>query len=111
MWNRIGAEGASKIAESLVSNKSLVSLDLGNNSIGDEGASKIAESLVSNKSLVSLDLGYNSIGAEGASKITDSLNKNRQSQRCGSNHFVWFTWLINPVVGALLLVEASSAKS
>ncbi|KAH3762193.1 transport protein Sec24 [Pelomyxa schiedti] len=109
--NRIGDEGASKIAESLVSNKSLVSLYLGRNRIGAEGASKIAESLVSNKSLVSLYLGGNSIGDEGASKITDSLNKNRLSQRCGSNHFVWFTWLINPVVGALLLVEGPSDLS
>jgi len=70
---KIGDEGAGRIADSLQVNNSLISLDLRNSNIGDEGAAAVAGSLEHNTILTFLCLGDNNIGAKGAGRIAESL--------------------------------------
>ncbi|KAF9945675.1 hypothetical protein BGZ72_001106, partial [Mortierella alpina] len=60
--NSIGNEGVKALAEALKTNSTLTTLDLGHNSIGDDGVKTLAEALKTNKTLTNLDLGHNSIG-------------------------------------------------
>ena len=55
-YNRIGAKGASAIAQALAVNKALTSLNLDSNGIGDKGARKIAKALQVNHVLTTLHL-------------------------------------------------------
>jgi Ran GTPase-activating protein (RanGAP) involved in mRNA processing and transport len=61
------------VREALKVNSSLKIIDLFYNKIGAEGAGKIAEALKVNSSLQSINLGYSNIGAEGAGKDRRSL--------------------------------------
>lgn len=54
--NKIGIEGASKLAESLKINSSILHLNIGDNNIKDEGISRIASMLKVNNSITYLNL-------------------------------------------------------
>ena len=69
--NRLSSDGARALAESL-SNSSLTSLDLSDNSISDIGAQALAESL-SHSSLTSLNLAYSGISDIGTRDLARSL--------------------------------------
>jgi len=60
--NRTGHYGAKSIAQGLSQSRTLIHLDMTNNSIDDEGLKFIAESLAQNETLVSLKLYYNHFG-------------------------------------------------
>ncbi|GBG35257.1 Hypothetical Protein FCC1311_114802 [Hondaea fermentalgiana] len=76
----IGAEGATALANALVKNESLQSLNLWSNKIGAEGARALANALASNESLQTLDLDWNNIGLEGAAALANALVKNESLQ-------------------------------
>lgn len=68
-WCKIGPdEGASAVADLIMFNTSLSSLDLRGNNLGDRGASAIAQSMKGheNDRFTELDMGYNEIKDEGA---------------------------------------------
>jgi hypothetical protein len=65
-----------KVADALIVNTGLQSLDLGYNSFGDEGTKALADALKFNNALQSLNLEYNSIGAEGTKALADALKVN-----------------------------------
>ena len=58
-WNKIGAEGAGRLAAVLGQCASLAHLDLHGNEIGAEGAGRLAEVLGKCASIAHLDLGGN----------------------------------------------------
>ena len=55
----------------------LTSLDLGDNRIGDQGAERLAAALERNITLTSLNLGFNGIGAQMAERLAGALDLNR----------------------------------
>ena len=68
-WCKVGAEeGARSLADLLMFNTSLRSVDLRGNELGDAGASQICRALKEhgNEGLLELDLGYNEIKDDGA---------------------------------------------
>uniref|UniRef100_A0A663FCJ1 NLR family CARD domain containing 3 n=1 Tax=Aquila chrysaetos chrysaetos TaxID=223781 RepID=A0A663FCJ1_AQUCH len=75
--NAIGARGARKIAEALKQNCSLKELTLSSNSVGDNGSVALAEALKVNHSLQSLDLQSNSISSAGVTALTAALSSNK----------------------------------
>ena len=71
-WCKLGlGEGAKSIADLLLFNTSLVTVDLRGNNFGDPGAFQIARALreLTNERLAELDLGYNEIKDEGACQL------------------------------------------
>ncbi|KQK84041.1 protein NLRC3 [Amazona aestiva] len=75
--NAVGAHGASRIAEALKQNCSLKELILSSNSVGDNGSVALAEALKVNHSLQSLDLQSNSISSAGVTALTEALCSNK----------------------------------
>uniref|UniRef100_A0A8C3JS24 NLR family CARD domain containing 3 n=1 Tax=Calidris pygmaea TaxID=425635 RepID=A0A8C3JS24_9CHAR len=75
--NAIGAQGARKIAVALKQNCSLKELILSSNSVGDNGSVALAEALKVNHSLQSLDLQSNSISSTGVTALTAALCSNK----------------------------------
>ncbi|KFO71219.1 Protein NLRC3, partial [Cuculus canorus] len=75
--NAIGAHGAREIAEALKQNCSLKELILSSNSVGDNGSVALAEALKVNHSLQSLDLQSNSISSAGVTALTAALCSNK----------------------------------
>uniref|UniRef100_A0A8C6J2S6 NACHT domain-containing protein n=1 Tax=Melopsittacus undulatus TaxID=13146 RepID=A0A8C6J2S6_MELUD len=75
--NAIGAHGARRIAEALKQNCSLKELILSSNSVGDDGSVALAEALKVNHSLQSLDLQSNSISSAGVTALTAALCSNK----------------------------------
>ncbi|XP_067859441.1 MHC class II transactivator [Heptranchias perlo] len=71
--NQIADRGAQKLARSLPNLKSLRTLSLYDNIIGDKGAEKLAEILPVMKSLKVLDVQFNKITDVGAQTLTQSL--------------------------------------
>lgn len=68
-WCKVGAEeGARSLADLLMFNTKLRSVDLRGNELGDAGAAQICRALKehSNEGLFELDLGYNEIKDDGA---------------------------------------------
>ena len=71
-WCKIGGnDGAKSIADLLMFNQSLVTLDLRGNGLGNSGAAAIAGGLRGheNENLTELDLGYNEIKDDGACSV------------------------------------------
>merc|ERR1712129_202798 len=60
----------------LESNCTLTSLDLWFNRIGDQGAERLAAALESNSTLTSLQLEANDIGDQGAARLAAALERN-----------------------------------
>ena len=92
-WNKIGDEGAGRLAEVLGSMTALTMLGLGSNEIGDEGAGRLAGVLGSMTSLTSLDLsdnvlcgiardGKGTYTAEGIKAVADALRVNASLTCC-----------------------------
>uniref|UniRef100_A0A8C0BUG6 NLR family CARD domain containing 3 n=1 Tax=Buteo japonicus TaxID=224669 RepID=A0A8C0BUG6_9AVES len=75
--NAIGARGARKIADALKQNCSLKELTLSSNSVGDNGSVALAEALKVNHSLQNLDLQSNSISSAGVTALTAALSSNK----------------------------------
>ena len=72
---RIGDEGASRLAEALAADSARVALlDLWSNGIGPKGAAALAGALRRNKSVQKLYLNENAIGGEGAAALASALD-------------------------------------
>ena len=65
--------GAERIAEALVANNVLVSLDLGANRIGRDGAVSLAEMLMVNTSIQDVNLDGNRVEDEGCIAIATAI--------------------------------------
>ena len=65
-----------KFTDALANNRSLKILWLDMNKIGDEGAKRLADALKVNDTLKRLHLGFNEIGAEGAKHFANALMEN-----------------------------------
>jgi Ran GTPase-activating protein (RanGAP) involved in mRNA processing and transport len=63
--NPVGISGAGALATMLKSNKTLLTLDLGDCRLGDNGVELLCEALVKNSTLTKLYLHSNGIGDEG----------------------------------------------
>ncbi|KAL3808416.1 hypothetical protein ACHAXA_001353 [Cyclostephanos tholiformis] len=71
--NKIGVEGAKRLANAIANNKTLEQLNLEGAEIGDDGVKYLAETLKSNSSLEVLILRGNNIGDDGAASLATSL--------------------------------------
>lgn len=72
----MGYNGAIEIADALITNTTLIELDIGGNNIGIIGAIVIANALEKNKTLMDLYLYKNSITDDGAIALADALEYN-----------------------------------
>ncbi len=71
-WCKIGGEkGAQAVADLLLFNQTLVTLDVRGNGLGNAGAAAIAAALKghTNEHLTELDMGYNEIKDDGACSV------------------------------------------
>jgi len=78
-----GDEGASKLADALAHNTTLVCLDLDDDRCGrieDAGASRLAEMLTTNTTLVELHLQCNPIKSAGLCSLAEALGRNSTLQ-------------------------------
>ena len=66
----VGDDGADHIGKMLLLNKSISSVDLGDNNIKDDGVKLLVEYLMSNTILKQLDLGHNDITSIGAGYLS-----------------------------------------
>jgi Ran GTPase-activating protein (RanGAP) involved in mRNA processing and transport len=73
IYNTIGDEGATALANALKVNTAVQDLWLGGNTIGDEGATVLANALTQNSTLQRLRLDGNTIGDEGAKALLDCI--------------------------------------
>eukprot|EP00913_Durusdinium_trenchii_P009564 g8987.t1 len=82
--NEIGERGAEELAEALRVNKTLDTLDLGNNQLGPKGLVPLAELLRRNRnrSLRHLALGNNNIGPDAIVFLAGGLISQQTSTRC-----------------------------
>lgn len=73
-WCKLEEQGAKAIADLIMYNTSLASIDLRGNNFGDYGAILIANSLKQheNTHLVELDMGYNEIKDDGACALAQA---------------------------------------
>ena len=77
MYNcKLGVSGADKIGKMFYHNKSITSVDLGDNRIGDEGVEKLVEHLKCNKTIKHLDLRANNITSNGANYLSKLFSLN-----------------------------------
>ena len=74
--NSTSNKGATEIATMLQTNTTLTSLILWNNRLGTEEVKTIAKALQANTTLTSLNLGFNYIGGSGATEIAAMLQTN-----------------------------------
>ncbi|KAF9177180.1 hypothetical protein BGZ51_009033, partial [Haplosporangium sp. Z 767] len=74
--NSIKDNGALALSDALKTNSTLITLNLGNNSIGDKGAVALSDALKTNSTLITLNLRFNSIGVNGAVALSDVLKTN-----------------------------------
>mmetsp|Transcript_5346 Transcript_5346/g.9457 ORF Transcript_5346/g.9457 Transcript_5346/m.9457 type:complete len:291 (+) Transcript_5346:119-991(+) len=74
--NKIGVEGATRLAEALKVNRTLQQIHLGWNHVGDKGAQMLADSFNVNSSLRQIWLNGNRIGDNGAHKLANALASN-----------------------------------
>nr|KAF6392779.1 leucine rich repeat containing 74A [Pipistrellus kuhlii] len=75
----LGPHGTKAIAIALVSNTSLITLELADNSIMEEGILSLVEMLQENYYLQELNVSDNALGFEGAKIISEFLQKNSSS--------------------------------
>ncbi|XP_074646905.1 uncharacterized protein LOC141902879 [Tubulanus polymorphus] len=73
----LGVLGAKAIAIPLVTNTSVLTLDLSDNAIEGEGAQYISEMLTENCYISELNLSNNNLGSDGAIAVCDMLSMNR----------------------------------
>lgn len=80
-WCKLGGgAGARGLADILLFNSTLASLDLRGNALGNDGAVALARALRShgNALLTELDLGYNEIKDDGACALAQALKANAE---------------------------------
>ncbi|KAL7545767.1 hypothetical protein ACHAWF_011277 [Thalassiosira exigua] len=75
--NKIGDEGAKRLAKALKDNNTLETMFLHCNEIDDEGAKSLADALGISTSLEVIHLGCNRIGDAGAHHLAESLIENK----------------------------------
>ena len=77
-WNSLGAKPTqfSRLCETLVGNRTLMTLDLRNNRISHEGAPSLARLIDGNTSLLQLDLRWNRIGGKGGELLATAVASN-----------------------------------
>lgn len=78
-WCNVGPDdGAKAVADLLMFNSTVKTLDLRGNGLGDAGAKHLARALKehTNDKLTELDLGYNEIKDEGACTLAQALKAN-----------------------------------
>lgn len=73
---RISDEEVTPLADALVRNSSVISVNLYRNLIGAEGATALHRAFVQNSTLTKIELGGNNIGDQGAVAIAGSLASN-----------------------------------
>ena len=78
--NMITSEGAIKIAEAILVNKTLRELDISFNSISDYGAAVISDALISNNSVQILNMSCNKITGKGAIMMAGAIVVNETLQ-------------------------------
>ena len=114
--NRIGVKGAQHIAEMLVSNKNLKSLELASCHIPDEAVATLALALSrgNNTSLQKLSLGFNAFGDEGVTALGEMLSNDSRLEQLevqfnefgdkglealiqglSENYFLWDLFILN----------------
>ncbi|XP_019620314.1 PREDICTED: leucine-rich repeat-containing protein 74B-like isoform X2 [Branchiostoma belcheri] len=81
MHHGLGPLGAKAIATSLVTNTTILKLNLRDNWLEAQGGKYIAEMLVENCYIHDLDLSYNKIGNDGAEPIAEMLQDNSTLDR------------------------------
>ncbi|XP_070275732.1 leucine-rich repeat-containing protein 74A [Myotis yumanensis] len=75
----LGPHGTKAIAIALVSNTTLITLELADNSIMEDGIMSLVEMLQENYYLQELNISDNALGFEGAKVISEFLQKNSSS--------------------------------
>ncbi|XP_007490448.1 leucine-rich repeat-containing protein 74B [Monodelphis domestica] len=84
----LGSQGARALASALISNTSILKLNLSDNWLNDDGAVAIAGMLKENCFITDLDLSDNKLGAKGAKALCSALKENasiRQLRLSGSD--------------------------
>ena len=86
--NKIGREGASRVATALRSNTTLTRLEMGSNQFGNEGVIQLAGALHSNCTLLRLDLFNTPMETSGARAFAKTImvNKTLQELSLRGNH-------------------------
>eukprot|EP00475_Leptophrys_vorax_P031230 TRINITY_DN47260_c0_g1_i1.p1 TRINITY_DN47260_c0_g1~~TRINITY_DN47260_c0_g1_i1.p1 ORF type:complete len:540 (-),score=140.40 TRINITY_DN47260_c0_g1_i1:63-1682(-) len=75
-WNSIGDAGIHLLCSSLISNRSVLTLDIGGNNVTDLGAMSIGDLLAKNHVIKTLSLSENQIGDIGAIHVSSGLASN-----------------------------------
>ena len=78
--NRLSDEGVAAISDCLKINTMIQELNISSNEITNVGAAKIAEALQLNASLTKLDISSNTLSIKGASAISNCLQNNKTLQ-------------------------------
>ncbi|KAL7545765.1 hypothetical protein ACHAWF_011275 [Thalassiosira exigua] len=79
--NEIGDEGAKSLADALQISTSLKTISLGSNQISDVGAQHLAKSLTENNTLREIWINFNSIGDRGGQSFVDALKSNHSMDK------------------------------
>ena len=74
--NVITPLGGKALAQAMISNTRLTSLNLAANKLGDEGAAALAWALGKQRTVIRLDLSDNGVGVRGANSIASVLQNN-----------------------------------
>jgi Ran GTPase-activating protein (RanGAP) involved in mRNA processing and transport len=77
------------LAKALIGTTTLQTIILSSNYIGDLGAEALAQFLSVNRSVTSLQLGNNNIGDEGGQKICQAVLNNQNRKWIVFAHEVW----------------------
>jgi Ran GTPase-activating protein (RanGAP) involved in mRNA processing and transport len=75
-FNKISAEGAAALADTLKEDPTVTTIGLSSNKFGDEGATVLADALKVNTSVTNIYLGNSGIGNEGAVAIAEAIEVN-----------------------------------
>jgi Ran GTPase-activating protein (RanGAP) involved in mRNA processing and transport len=94
--NRVTCDGVSGICQALVQkyNGNMKEVDLSRNRIGDEGALRIAKMLTVNKSLQKLKLNRNQISDAGGKELAEAMKVNKNLEVLDlANNFLQLSFL------------------
>ena len=75
-WNLIRKESAVAVGQALAHNTGLISLNLSYNALANDGSQAVGHALVSNNCLEALDLSYNNVPYQGAFVLAKALGVN-----------------------------------
>ena len=81
----MGVEGCTKLASALKLNSTLTMLDLARNNIGEEGATAIADVLMSaNSAITDLHVGGNHLSDSARQSLEDAWRSRDRLLKCGT---------------------------